>query len=149
MNARSFIDGGDNPDISYFETPKAVLLAEATIEKRKLQAEIKKLDELIDGYEADVLKDWQRDGTQSMKVNTEYGPVILYQSVTLWGKTDPLGLDISGIEQSHHELMTVNWSKVAGLLRDLSANGDKEALEQLASFGIVPDERTRINVKKA
>ena len=140
-----------NPDIDYFETPKAVLLAEATIEKRKLQAEIKKLEDLIDGYEADVLAEWQQNGTQSMKVNTEYGPVTLYQSVTLWGKTeDALPLNTKAIYASEHgHLLTVNWSKVAGLLRELSANGDKEALGQLASFGIFPDERTRINVKKA
>lgn len=140
-----------NPDISYFETPKAVLLAEAVIEKRKLAGQIKKLDELIDGYESDLLAEWSQNGTQSMTVNTDSGRMNLYTSVTLWGKVDPLGeLDTDAIRDSEHGyLLTVNWSKVAGLLRDLSANRDEGALEQLASFGILPDERTRINVRKA
>ena len=125
-------------------------LAEAVEEKRRLETKVKVLVALIDDLTVETLARWRQQGISQMRVLTVNGPRTLYSSSQVWARSDPLtGLDLEALRDQFPGLDTVNWSKAAGLLRELIAQGDKEALAQLAAAGVLADERTRINVRKS
>lgn len=124
-----------------------VMLAEIVCEKRELQAELKKVDEQIEELESKVLSDWQADGITSMKVTTTHGPYLLYQSIRTYAKL--ILPDAERVRDSWPALMTINYAKSGSLLAEMMATGNEEGLANLAAAGIVPNEVTKINVKKS
>lgn len=124
-----------------------ISLAEAVFLKRELQAQLKTLEEAIDELETEILTAWQRDGCTSMKVNTKHGPYLLYQSTRTYAKL--VLPEYDRIRDEWPALMTVNYAKSGALLSELMATGNEEGLANLAAAGIVPNEVTKINVKKS
>lgn len=114
-----------------------------TTEKRRLQADLKKVQDALDELEPAILLQFREAGVESVKQNG----YLVYQSSRVWAKCE--FVDLEQIRDEFPTLLSIQSIRAGSLLSELLAQDDKEALAQLAAAGITPNQVTRLNVRKS
>lgn len=124
-------------------------LTQLTLEKRQLQADLKKVEDAIGELEPEVLSAMRFDQIQSVGVVHDGRRYLAYLATSTYAQVDPsLGLEKRLVFETWPDLLTLQYQRAASLLSENLALGNQEVLGKLAAVGILPLEKTRINIRK-